>query len=87
MPSCMPSTSVRIDVDTHEELERLAARLDLTAGHTVTLAVRALRQERRPSSRPTPTTRHVDVIFPHDVEVIVDILRDVKAHAVPTEVA
>jgi len=27
------------------------------------------------------------VIFPHDVEVIVDILRDVKAHAVPTEVA
>jgi type I restriction enzyme R subunit len=30
---------------------------------------------------------HVDVIFPNDVEVIVDILRDVKAHAVPTEVA
>ncbi len=30
---------------------------------------------------------HVDVIFPHDVEVIVDILRDVKAHAVRTEVA
>jgi len=27
------------------------------------------------------------VIFPHDVEVIVDTLRDVKAHAVPTEVA
>ncbi len=42
----MPSTSVRIDVDTHEELKRLAARLDLTVGHTVTLAVRALRQER-----------------------------------------
>ncbi len=52
----MPSASVRIDVDTHEELKRLAARLDLTVGHTVTLAVRALRQERRPSSRPTPTT-------------------------------
>jgi type I restriction enzyme R subunit len=30
---------------------------------------------------------HVDVIFPNDVEVIVDILRDVKAHAVPAEVA
>jgi len=30
---------------------------------------------------------HVDVIFPHDVEVIVDILRDAKAHAVPTETA
>jgi len=30
---------------------------------------------------------HVDVIFPHDVEVIVNILRNVKAHAVPTEVA
>jgi len=27
------------------------------------------------------------VIFPNDVEVIVDILRDVKAHAVPAEVA
>ncbi len=46
MPNCMQSTSVRIDVDTHEELKRLAARLDLTVGHTVTLAVRALRQER-----------------------------------------
>jgi len=30
---------------------------------------------------------HVDVIFPNDVEVIVDILRDVTAHAVPAEVA
>jgi len=26
---------------------------------------------------------HVDVIFPNDFEVIVDILRDVNAHAVP----
>jgi hypothetical protein len=55
----MPSTSVRIDVDTREELKRLAARLGLTVGHTVTLAVRALRQERRPSSRPTPTTPYL----------------------------
>lgn len=43
---CMHSTSVRIDSETHEELKRLAARLDTTVGRTVTLAVRALRQER-----------------------------------------
>ncbi len=43
---CMHSTSVRIDRDTHEELKRLAARMDVTVGQTVTLAVRALRQER-----------------------------------------
>ncbi len=30
---------------------------------------------------------HVDVIFPEDVDVIVDILRDVKQHALPIEVA
>jgi type I restriction enzyme R subunit len=30
---------------------------------------------------------HVDVIFPHDFEVIVDILRDVNAHAVPSGAA
>ncbi|GAB2991089.1 DEAD/DEAH box helicase family protein [Nocardioides montaniterrae] len=30
---------------------------------------------------------HVDVIFPNDFEVIVDILRDVNAHAVPSDVA
>ena len=43
---CMQSTSVRIDVETHGELKRLAARMDTTVGRTVTLAVRALRQER-----------------------------------------
>ena len=43
---CMHSTSVRIDVTTHEELKRLAADLNTTVGNTVTLAVRALRQER-----------------------------------------
>lgn len=42
----MQSTSVRIDVSTHEDLKRLAAELDTTVGHTVTLAVRALRQDR-----------------------------------------
>lgn len=43
---CMHSTSVRIDVATHEELKRLAAELNMTIGHTVSLAVRALRQDR-----------------------------------------
>lgn len=43
---CMHSTSVRIDAGTHDELKRLAAELDTTVGRTVTLAVRALRQDR-----------------------------------------
>ena len=41
---CMQSTSVRIDVSTHEELKRLATELNTTVGSTVSLAVRALRQ-------------------------------------------
>ncbi len=43
---CMHSTSVRIDATTHEELKRLAAELETTVGNTVSLAVRALRQDR-----------------------------------------
>jgi hypothetical protein len=43
---CMHSTSVRIDAATHEELKRLSSELGTTVGHTVTLAVRALRQDR-----------------------------------------
>ncbi|MFH1330983.1 MAG: hypothetical protein ABIJ48_10085 [Actinomycetota bacterium] len=42
----MQSTSVRIDVATHEELKRLASSLGTTVGETVALAVRRLRQER-----------------------------------------
>jgi len=42
---CMQSTSVRIDSATHEELKRLAAQLRTTVGNTVSLAVRALRQD------------------------------------------
>lgn len=42
---CMQSTSVRIDVTTHDELKRLAVEFDTTVGNTVALAVRALRQE------------------------------------------
>ena len=43
---CMQSTSVRIDGETHEELKRLANELGTTVGRTVTLAVRAFRQDR-----------------------------------------
>lgn len=43
---CMQSTSVRIDVATHDELKRLAADLGTTVGHAVTIAVRSLRQAR-----------------------------------------
>jgi hypothetical protein len=43
---CMHSTSVRIDSVTHEDLKRLAEELGTTVGHTVTLAVRALSQDR-----------------------------------------
>jgi len=46
MLMCMQSTSVRIDVSTHQELKRLAAELNTTVGDTVSLAVRALRQDR-----------------------------------------
>ena len=42
---CMQSTSVRIDVHTHEELKRLAEDLHITVGNAVTRAVRSLRQE------------------------------------------
>lgn len=50
----MQSTSVRIDVITHEELKRLAAELDTTVGNTVTLAVRALRQDRMAADLAAP---------------------------------
>ncbi len=43
---CMHSTSVRIDAATHQDLKRLAAELNTTVGNTVSLAVRALRQDR-----------------------------------------
>jgi len=46
MLSGMHSTSVRIDVATHDELKRLAVELNTTVGNTVTLAVKALRQGR-----------------------------------------
>lgn len=42
---CMPSTSVRIDRATHQELKGLAASLGTSVGDTVALAVRRLRQD------------------------------------------
>ncbi|MBF4768759.1 hypothetical protein ISU10_13385 [Nocardioides agariphilus] len=51
---CMQSTSVRIDRATHEELKQLAAELHTTVGHTVHLAVRALRQDKVGSDLRTP---------------------------------
>lgn len=41
----MHSTSVRIDVRTHQELKMLAAHRGVTVGETVKLAVRRLRQD------------------------------------------
>lgn len=43
---CMQSTSVRIDASTHIELKRLADEMGTTVGQAVTIAVRALRQDR-----------------------------------------
>lgn len=43
---CMPSTSVRIDRETHEELKRIARELGTTVGEAVAIAARRLRQQR-----------------------------------------
>jgi hypothetical protein len=53
---CMHSTSVRIDVSTHDELKRLASELGTTVGATVTLAVRSLRQARMGTDLAAPLT-------------------------------
>ena len=52
----MQSTSVRIDVTTHEDLKRLAAEIGTTVGNTVALAVRSLRQERMGRELRAPLT-------------------------------
>ena len=51
---CMHSTSVRIDTATHDELKRLAHELNTTVGNAVSLAVRALRQDRVGAELATP---------------------------------
>lgn len=53
---CMHTTSVRIDVTTHDEIKRLAASLGTTVGHTVTLAVRSLAQEQLGAQLGAPLT-------------------------------
>lgn len=51
---CMQSTSVQVDAATHHELKQLAAELHTTVGNTVSLAVRALRQDRVGAELQTP---------------------------------
>jgi antitoxin component of RelBE/YafQ-DinJ toxin-antitoxin module len=46
MLKCMPSTSVRVDRETHEELKKLARDLGTTVGEAVAIAARRLRQQR-----------------------------------------
>jgi uncharacterized protein YoaH (UPF0181 family) len=50
----MPSTSVRIDRKTHEELKRLANALGTTVGEAVAIAARRLRQEQIGKQLNTP---------------------------------
>lgn len=54
---CMPSTSVRIDRETHDELKRLAQELGTTVGGAVAIAARRLRQQRIGKELSTPLTK------------------------------
>ena len=57
MLKCMPSTSVRIDRETHEQLKRLASELGTTVGEAVAIAARRLRQQRIGKELSTLLTR------------------------------
>ena len=57
MLMCMSSTSVRIDRDTHEELNRLARDLGTTVGEAVAIAARRLRQQRIGKELSTPLSQ------------------------------
>lgn len=52
----MPSTSVRVDRETHEELKKLARDLGTTVGEAVAIAARRLRQQRIGRDLKTPLT-------------------------------
>lgn len=52
----MPSTSVRIDRKTHEDLKRIASALGTTVGEAVAIAARRLRQEQIGRQLSTPLT-------------------------------
>ncbi len=58
MLMCMQSTSVRIGRTTHDDLKRLAAELNTTVGNAVTMAVRALRQDRIGDDLRMPLSDH-----------------------------
>lgn len=55
---CMQSTSVRIDSTTHQEIKRLSEELGTTAGETVALAIRRLRQDRIGAELTAVLSRH-----------------------------
>ncbi len=52
----MQSTSVRIDVVTHERLKQLAGELDKTVGETVAFAIGRLIQHQMGQELATPLT-------------------------------
>jgi antitoxin component of RelBE/YafQ-DinJ toxin-antitoxin module len=52
----MPSTSVRVDRETHDELKKLARELGTTVGEAVAIAARRLRQERIGKDLKVPLT-------------------------------
>ena len=56
MHNRMPSTSVRVDRETHEELKKLARDLGTTVGEAVAIAARRLRQQRIGRDLTTPLT-------------------------------
>ena len=56
MLKSMQSTSVRIDLVTHDRLKRLSSKLDVTVGETVALAVLGLLQEQMGKELSAPLT-------------------------------
>jgi hypothetical protein len=52
----MPSTSVRVDRETHEVLKKLARELGTTVGEAVAIAARRLRQQRMGRDLRAPLT-------------------------------
>ncbi len=56
MLESMQSTSVRIDLVTHDRLKRLSSKLEVTVGETVALAVLGLIQEQMGKELSAPLT-------------------------------
>lgn len=53
----MQTTSVRVDVETHRELKKIAGEMHLSVGETVRYAVRRLHQEQLGTDLATALTR------------------------------